>query len=168
MSDKAAMIMDAAERRIRRSGYDGFSFREIAAEVGVRSASVHYHFPTKDDLAAAVARRYTDRFVAAVEETIRSGASPVEACSDQFRRSLIEDGRVCLCAALGAFAADLSETVAAEVRRFFSLTLDTLVVHGVPRGKAAHTLAALEGGMILANGLGDAAVFEDVVIQIPA
>ncbi|WP_157628311.1 helix-turn-helix domain-containing protein, partial [Ensifer sp. BR816] len=46
--------MDAAEERIRRAGYSGFSFREIAADVGVKSASVHYHFPTKERLAAAV------------------------------------------------------------------------------------------------------------------
>src|SRR3712207_8206920 len=43
----AERIMDAAERRIRAAGYGGFSFRELAAEVGVKSASVHHHFPTK-------------------------------------------------------------------------------------------------------------------------
>jgi TetR/AcrR family transcriptional repressor of nem operon len=61
-SEKASEIMDAAERRIRTSGYNGFSFRQIAADVGVKSSSVHHHFPTKPALAAAVARRYTDRF----------------------------------------------------------------------------------------------------------
>ena len=50
-------IMDAAERRIRELGYNGFSFRDIAADVGIKSASVHHHFPTKPALAAAVARR---------------------------------------------------------------------------------------------------------------
>ena len=45
-------IMDAAERRIRELGYNGFSFRDIAADVGIKSASVHHHFPTKPALAA--------------------------------------------------------------------------------------------------------------------
>ena len=60
MSDAAVAIMDAAERRIRLGGFNGFSFREIAADVGIKSSSVHYHFPTKENLAAAVIHRYTD------------------------------------------------------------------------------------------------------------
>jgi TetR/AcrR family transcriptional repressor of nem operon len=61
MTEMRNAILDAAEARIRRGGYSGFSFREIAVDVGVKSSSVHYHFPTKEMLAAAVARRYTDR-----------------------------------------------------------------------------------------------------------
>jgi TetR/AcrR family transcriptional repressor of nem operon len=54
MSDVKTAIMDAAERRMQLGGFGGFSFREIAADVGIKSSSVHYHFPTKEDLAAAV------------------------------------------------------------------------------------------------------------------
>ena len=58
MSDVKTAIMDAAERRMQRGGFGGFSFREIAADVGIKSSSVHYHFPTKEDLSAAVIRRW--------------------------------------------------------------------------------------------------------------
>ena len=54
MSEAATEIMDAAERRMRIGGFNGFSFREIAADAGVKSSSVHYHFPTKEKLAAPV------------------------------------------------------------------------------------------------------------------
>lgn len=47
MTDTSNAIMDATEERIRQGGYSGFSFREIAADVGVKSSSVHYHFPIK-------------------------------------------------------------------------------------------------------------------------
>ena len=57
MSDIKTAIMDAAERRMQLGGFGGFSFRELAADVGVKSSSVHYHFPTKEALAAAVIRR---------------------------------------------------------------------------------------------------------------
>ena len=60
MSDMKVAIMDAAERRIQQGGFGGFSFREIAADVGIKSSSVHYHFPTKEDLAAAVIRRWAE------------------------------------------------------------------------------------------------------------
>lgn len=49
MNEIVAAIMDAAERRMRIGGFNGFSFREIAADVGVKSSSVHYHFPTKEN-----------------------------------------------------------------------------------------------------------------------
>ena len=52
-------ILAAAEQRIRTAGYHGFSFREIAADVGIKSSSVHHYFPTKESLGVAVARRYT-------------------------------------------------------------------------------------------------------------
>ena len=58
--------MDLAEAHIRNAGYGRFSFRDLAAEIGIKSASVHHHFPTKATMAAAVARRYGDRFLAAV------------------------------------------------------------------------------------------------------
>ena len=62
----AQKLMDLAEFHIRDGGYRGFSFRELAAEMGIKSASVHHHFPTKATMAAAVARRYAERFFAAV------------------------------------------------------------------------------------------------------
>ena len=63
MSGTAKRLMDLAEAHIRDGGYTGFSFRNLAAEVGIKSANVHHHFPTKAKMAAAVARRYGDRFL---------------------------------------------------------------------------------------------------------
>ena len=39
------------------AGYGGFSFHDVAVEIGIKNASVHHHFPTKATMAAAVARR---------------------------------------------------------------------------------------------------------------
>jgi TetR/AcrR family transcriptional regulator, transcriptional repressor for nem operon len=66
MSETAERLMDLAEARMREAGYRGFSFRALAAEIGIKSASVYHHFPTKAQMAAAVARRYGERFFAAV------------------------------------------------------------------------------------------------------
>lgn len=160
MNETANAIMDAAERRIREAGYSGFSFREIAADVGVKSSSVHYHFPTKEALAAAVARRYADRFAEAVDRQVSGGCDLVEAWQRVFRRALHEDGRMCLCGALGATSRDLAPEVAAEVRRFFECGLEKLVAGGVTRDKAIRVLAILEGAMLVANVLDDPASFD--------
>jgi TetR/AcrR family transcriptional regulator, transcriptional repressor for nem operon len=79
MNDSAKAIMDAAERHIWASGLGGFSFRDIEAEIGMKSSSVHYHFPTKENLAAAVVRRYVSAMVALIDRRLESGADPVRA-----------------------------------------------------------------------------------------
>ncbi|KAA0701074.1 TetR/AcrR family transcriptional regulator [Neorhizobium sp. P12A] len=162
MSDIANAILDAAERRIREAGYSGFSFREIAADVGVKSSSVHYHFPTKERLAAAVARRYTDRFAEAVSEAGKAGLAPAESWHRVFRKALVEDGRMCLCGALAAAAKDLPEEVRIEAQRFFQRGVETLVNAGLSQREAMKLLANLEGAMLVANALGDTAIFDEV------
>ena len=63
MNDVFVAIMDAAERRMRSGGFNGFSFRDIADDVGVKSSSVHYHFPTKDALVAEAYRSFNNELV---------------------------------------------------------------------------------------------------------
>lgn len=104
--------MDAAEERIRGAGYSGFSYRDVAADVGVKASSVHYHFPAKEKLAAAVARRYTDRFLGAVDRRAAAGGDIIQAWRDVFREALQRDGRMCLCGAMAATSHDLAEEVA--------------------------------------------------------
>ncbi len=85
---RANEILDAAERFARTVGYNGFSFRDIAAEIGIKSASVHYHFPTKGDLGAALARRYADRFferLGAASDIAVPSHTPVERFVGVFR-----------------------------------------------------------------------------------
>src|ERR1041384_5544610 len=102
MSDMTAAIMGAAERRIRRGGFNGFSFREIAADVGVKSSSVHYHFPTKEKLAAAVVHRYTDEVAELIDKELATGTDPIKVWTRAFRGTLHSEERMCPCAVLGA------------------------------------------------------------------
>lgn len=160
MSEMRDAILDAAEERIRGAGYSGFSFREIAADVGVKSSSVHYHFPTKEKLAAAVARRYTNRFLVGVDEKVQAGRDIVQAWRQVFRDALARDGRMCLCGAMGATSHDLADEVRNEVKRFFNLGIQRLVEGGLRKDAAIQVLATLEGAMLTANILDDPAIFE--------
>jgi len=164
--DTVTAIMDAAERRIRHAGYGGFSFRDLAADVGVKSASVHYHFPTKGALVAAVARRYNDRIMATVTSAVEGGTDVVEAWKAVFRGALDDGARMCLCGSLGATSGDLAPEVADEVRRFFDLGVDSLASGGLSRERATRTLAALEGAILMASVQRDAAIFEVATANI--
>lgn len=161
MTDTTAAILDAAERRIRSGGYSGFSFRDVAADVGVKASSVHYHFPAKEKLAAAVAKRYTDRFMAAVDAEIDRGTGAIEAWKRTFFTALRRDGRMCLCGTLAATSHDLPEEVRMEVKRFFLLGIEKLEAAGLGREEAFHALATLEGAMLIANVLENPSIFEN-------
>lgn len=160
MSEMTDRLMDAAENRIRDAGYNGFSFRDLAAAVGIKSASVHHHFPTKAGMAAAVARRYTDRFLAAVGD---DKGDPVAVYRSAFRATLAQDARMCLCGVLGAEVGGLPPEVAAEARRFFEQCADDLssrLTGTSTRSRALHVLATLEGAMIVSRALGDITAFD--------
>src|ERR1700729_1727333 len=64
--DTATQILDVAERLLQVRGYNGFSYADIAAELGVTTAALHYHFASKAELGEAVIVRYAARFEAAL------------------------------------------------------------------------------------------------------
>lgn len=160
MTDTTSAILDSAEKRIRSAGYSGFSFRDVAADVGIKASSVHYHFPAKEKLAAAVARRYTDRFFEAVDAEVNDGVDVVAAWRDVFRMALRRDGRMCLCGALATTPHDIGDEVRLEVKRFFELGIKKLQEGGLDRAAAIQVLSALEGAMLTANILDDHSVFD--------
>src|SRR5260370_7073102 len=119
--------MDLAEAHIRHAGYRGFSFRDLAAELVIKSPSVHQHFPTKATLAAAVVRRYGDRFLATVaSRPNETGDDAISAYRSAFRKALERDGRMCLCGVLGAEAGVLTPEVVEEIQSFFRRGIDDL------------------------------------------
>jgi TetR/AcrR family transcriptional repressor of nem operon len=164
LSATAERLMDLAEDHIRNAGYGGFSFRDLAAEIGITSASVHHHFHTKAMLAAAVARRYGDRFLAAVARRPNETAEDAIAIyRSAFRAALERDGRMCLCGVLGAQAGILSAGVAEEVLSFFHRCVDDLAqrIGGVDaEARAIHVMATLEGAMMLARVYRDIEAFD--------
>ena len=58
MSDKKTQLESAATNSIQRTGLKDLSFRRLADEVGIKSASVHYYFPGKADLANSLIEKY--------------------------------------------------------------------------------------------------------------
>lgn len=175
---KASDILDAAERFARTLGYNGFSFRDVASEVGIKSASVHYHFPTKADLGAAVAVRYADRFFQALGNPEDPDISPdalLARYRGLYRHALVTDQQMCLCGMLGAEVASLPPEVASEVMKFFERNLDWLARVVVRLGDntardaerhAMKVLAALEGALMLARTLGRNDIFDQVAEDI--
>ena len=167
-------ILEVAENLIRTAGYNGFSTRDIANAVGIKAASVHYHFPAKADIGVAVTERYTERFIGnlGAPENYKDPASkPLDVYINAFRQALITDRNLCLCAVLGAESGGLPEQVSCRTRIFFEKNLEWLRAVMVAalnmsaeaaRQRAALVLSSLEGALILSMSLDDPQLFEDV------
>lgn len=166
MKDK---ILQAAERRVRCVGFSEMSFRDLASDVGIKSASVHYHFPTKADLGEALVARYAERFKAELEmidtDNLRTA---LDAYVALYSRALVLNESICLCAIMGAEAIGLPDNVNARTTAFFEMNLVWLAAmmraHGDSHaeGNANLILAALEGGMIVASASKNRTIFEEV------
>ncbi|MBB1349374.1 MULTISPECIES: TetR/AcrR family transcriptional regulator [unclassified Pseudoalteromonas] len=168
MSKKEALLK-AAENKVRLGGYSNFSFRELACEVGIKSASVHYHFATKADLGAELAHQYTDSFLAALGEPSElkaNGKNPIDVYTQLFRRALVTDKKMCLCGLLGAESDSLPDKVRLEVKRFFNQNLTWLSAAHLANGEpnpdqaAIQTVSLLEGAMMISKTLDDNSYFE--------
>jgi TetR/AcrR family transcriptional repressor of nem operon len=160
MSDIATAILDAAERRIRGGGFNGFSFRDIAADVGVKSSSVHYHFPTKEKLAAAVIRRYTEEVSGHIDQDSKKGGDSVKIWTRAFRGTLNSGDRMCPCVVLGASSLELPKEVAAEVKSFFKMCLNKLTASGLSKNGATEFLCTISGALVVANALNDLSAYD--------
>src|SRR4051794_14591178 len=141
------MIMDAAQRRIQTGGFGGFSFREIAEGVGIKSSSVHYHFSTKEDLAAGVVRGWADRTSQNIDKALEKDPDPVRVWTKTLRGTAVKEPYMCPCTVLGASSHDLPKQVAAEVRGFFQMCQQKLVAQGLTPSKASHLLSTLIGAI---------------------
>lgn len=161
-------ILNSAEVRARAAGYNGFSFRELAADVGIKSASVHYHFPTKADLALAMMDRYRAKALDFLGEQHDAPAA-LERLIALFRLAAMQS-EMCLCGALGASSQDLPPAVQSSAAQFSDALVNWL--YAVPDAKAALPMppetivALLEGALLLSVTMQRADFFEAAIRPI--
>lgn len=120
-NNTAQQILDVAQSMLRSRGYSAFSYADISEQVGIRKASIHYHFPSKDDLVMAVVRRYRENTIQACDRIARSNVSfhqQLFEVAALYRGGLV-DGQICLGSMLTADFAVLSATVREELLLYF-------------------------------------------------
>jgi TetR/AcrR family transcriptional repressor of nem operon len=163
-------ILDAAESRARRGGYHGFSFRDLAEDVGIKSASVHHHFPTKEQLAEVLTHRYVDRMASYLGDPARrSPRAAVKHLAAMFLRANEVDDQMCLCGMFAAEDGALPQRVRPEVAGYFDL-IETWLEAALRPAKSApkplEIIAALEGGLLLSRARRDPAVLRGIVTAL--
>ncbi len=180
-ADTAERILDSAERLVQSRGFNGFSYADVAAELKLSKASLHYHFPGKAELGEALIARYAARFADALEEIDRRGGD-APAKLDAYARiyaDVLSDRRMCLCGMLAADYDTLPKPMRAAVIRFFDdneAWLTGVLEHGQEEGmlglsgsanEAAQALVSgLEGALLIARPYGDVARFEAAATRL--
>jgi TetR/AcrR family transcriptional regulator, transcriptional repressor for nem operon len=166
----ATQILDVAERLVQERGFNGFSYADVAKELGITKAALHYHFPGKAELGEALIERYARRFgeaLVAVDARDIVAADKLRAYA-QLYAEVFSDDRMCLCGMLAADYATLPEPMRERVVRFFddnevwlAHVLDdgrkagTLHFQGSARSVARTIVGGLEGAMLVARPYGD-------------
>jgi TetR/AcrR family transcriptional regulator, transcriptional repressor for nem operon len=173
-TDTASKILDVAERLVQVRGFNGFSYADVAAELHVTKASLHYHFAGKAELGEALIGRYASRFNEALE---RIAAKPIDARAklDAYARlytDVLRNERMCLCGMLAAEYQTLPEPMRVAVLRFFDENEEwlasvleqgeregSLKLTAPPSEVARMIVSGLEGAMLVARTYGDLARF---------
>ena len=107
-------ILDLAERLVQTRGFNGFSYADIAAEVSITKASLHYHFATKADLGRTLIERYSSAFEGALQHIMQDLHEPQPQLQlrayVQIYAKVLADERMCLCGMLAASLAGTRST----------------------------------------------------------
>ncbi len=165
--DTKEQILDHAERAMRLRGYHAVSFRDLADELGIKSASIHYHFRHKHDLGAAVVERYSDKVAEALgPQSALDRPKAVAKFCDVYVIALKGQGLQCLCSMLSAESRGLPEGVATPVAGFFQSNLSWLQASGLSEQQALQIQATLQGAMSMAVALDQTDILESLVQEI--
>ena len=168
-------ILIAAEKRVREVGFNAVSFRDLAHDVGVKSSSIHYHFPQKEDLGEQLVIRYGEHFQAELDQINITKIGPIRALEkfiSLYANSLVLGKSVCLCAILGSETNSLPVRVRESINAFFQMNTDWLseVLRLLPSSELMMTpleiVSALEGAMIVSNTMNTREAFEATAQRI--
>ena len=179
--DTATRILDVAEALVQTRGFGGFSYADVASELAVTTANLHYHYGSKADLGEALVRRYRTRFVVALEAigSKRSAASTKLMAYTRIYADVLRLGRMCLCGMLAAGYETLPAPMRDEVVQFFDEN-ERWLVRVLEQGKkegaftftgpasvvAQSIISGLEGAMLIARPYGDVARFESAATRL--
>jgi len=179
----ASRILDVAERLVQVRGFNGFSYADIAAELQITKAALHYHFASKAALGEALIARYADRFMGALASlSIADGMASAKLDSYAgLYLGVLRKRKMCLCGMLAAEYQTLPQPMQDLVISFFDQNeswLENLLEQGrvdgslhfagSARDTARMIVAGLEGAMLIARPYGDIARFQAAAASLLA
>ena len=177
-TNTAEVILDAAQSMVQESGFNGFSYAHIADKIGIRTASIHYHFPSKEDMGEALIKRYRDNFMAftaQVDGEKQTNLDKLRSFIELYRGGPADDYRTCLGVMLSTDLTSLSDVAREGVAQFFAMNLEwlervledgcregSLRFAGAAEVRAHQFFASLQGAQLIARSFRDLGKFDAI------
>lgn len=173
-TDKKNALMACARDLIQRVGVNAMSFADLGRAVGISKASVHHHFPHKEDLIIALIGQSNEIYGRKLQEIFSADLPALEklrATADIYAQGVCKD-KMCLIGILSAEYATLGTRVrealngnAARTAEVFAKTMRGGVEEGTIAPHAdsvalAHAFhSTILGAQVLARCSGDHELF---------
>jgi TetR/AcrR family transcriptional regulator, transcriptional repressor for nem operon len=179
--DTPTRILDIAERLVQTRGYNGFSYADIASELGITKASLHYHFAGKAELGEELIQRYAERFRVRLAEIDASGADAPAKLREyaDIYAGVLREHRMCLCGMLAAEYETLPTPMREAIVRFFDeseawlagvleegVAAGSVHLPGSPKEEGRAIVDGLEGALLVARPFGDVDRFEATAARL--
>ncbi len=118
------IIIETADHLIRSNGFNAFSFSDISDKIGIKTSSIHYHFPSKSDLGVATIKEHIRRFEALKSEL--KNKSPLIKLKGflAIYSQVNSENKVCLVGSLATDLNTVDEAIKKELKIFAALVLE--------------------------------------------
>lgn len=159
-------IIDTATVLLQQRGFNAFSYNDISERIGIKTASIHYHFPTKYALGVSVMKKYRqlhNEAMAGISAKHKSPLKKLDAFGDLFNCTFRNDFKMCPCGMLSTDINTLPVPIRDEVIGFYEdseVWLSNIIKEGIeqsifskslnPNETAKTLFASFEGAMLSA------------------
>lgn len=117
-------IIEKADEFIRNKGYNAFSFKDISNDIGIKTASIHYHFPTKSDLGVATIKEHVARYESLKEKVANESPLTKLEAFLAIHTQIKQENKVCIVGSLSTDLNTLDETIKTELQIFAKLVIE--------------------------------------------
>ncbi len=181
MAGTAEQILDIAQDFIQQRGFNAFSYADISREIGIKTASIHYHFPSKSDLGKSLIERYKSTFAASLADIDAQGDSAKDKLKafGNLYFEILQDEKICLCGMLATDIETLSVEMKTEIRAFLAQNEawlarvfregrndGSITSEGNIESRAKMFHSCLHGGMLTSKAMGSEERFVVIVQEL--
>jgi TetR/AcrR family transcriptional repressor of nem operon len=179
-NDTMQLIMDTGQFLIQERGYNTISYADIAERIGIKKASIHYYFPSKQDLVQAILHRYRKEFLNELDQIDQISINSEEKLFrffQHYRETLANDAKLCLCSMMAAELVSFPIEIRNEINGFFRDNenwIEKVIEQGKESGSMDYQISSREqsriimafvqGAQLLARSSGDLHYY-DVMVE---
>lgn len=181
-----SQILDIAQDLIQRTGVNAMSYADISQAIGIRKASIHYYFPSKEDLLVDLLDRHNQQFCHLVDQIITSTSTSevkLNRYCNLFATTLSsgEQDKACLCGILSAELKTLNPPIVQRITQFYrqnesylegilqaGLESGEFTFRGNPQTMAKLIFSLMEGDLLIARAEGGVARIQATTQQMMA